>query len=529
MANVTLKEVYKYYEKNPTPAVADFNLDINDKEFVVFVGPSGCGKSTTLRMIAGLEEISYGQVAIDGRIVNNVEPKDRNIAMVFQNYALYPHMSVYDNMAFGLKMARTPREKRDESFIAQKNGRKIGFFGRLFGRVPQELRDEHGEIVKNTHGETLYATLKKKDGTDKLDKNGVPIIAKRRYTDEEKYGRIIRDEHGNPVLIPKVYSRDCTTRESQKDELGYEILDEHGRPKTIHVEHKKGDVVRDSNNEIVYKKRKYTREEIRNKVMEAAEILDITQYLDRKPKAMSGGQRQRVAIGRAIVRKPKVFLMDEPLSNLDAKLRNSMRSEILLLRKRINTTFVYVTHDQTEAMTLGDRIVIMRDGFIQQVGTPAEVFDTPENLFVAGFIGSPQMNFFDAKLVKNADNYAVAINSSIIPLNKQICAKLAANGVAERDIVLGVRPEHISVLKSGEKAKAETTYLDAKVSVSEMMGSELYVHCEVEGVQIIVRIPTIELAKEDRDNIHNGGTLKIAFRSEVIHLFDKETEISLLK
>lgn len=525
MANVTLKEVYKYYEKNPTPAVVDFNLEINDKEFVVFVGPSGCGKSTTLRMIAGLEEISYGQVAIDGRVVNNIEPKDRNIAMVFQNYALYPHMSVFDNMAFGLKMGRTPREERDTSFIAQKNGKKIGFFDKLFGRVPMELRDESGNIVMDANGKTVYATLKKKDGTDKLDKNGVPMIAKRGYIDEEKYGRIIRDEQDNPVLIPKLYSRDCTTRETEKDATGYDILDEHGRPKIVHVEHKKGDVVRDSNNEIVYKMRKYTREEIRNKVMEAAAILDITQYLDRKPKAMSGGQRQRVAIGRAIVRNPKVFLMDEPLSNLDAKLRNQMRSEILLLRKRIDTTFIYVTHDQTEAMTLGDKIVIMRDGFIQQVGRPSQVFDHPENLFVAGFIGSPQMNFFDAELVKVNGQFAVKLYGTTFALSKEQNDRLVANNAQEGTVVLGVRPEHFVVC---EKASDKT--IEAQVTINEMMGSELYVHCTMEDNRdIIVRTPTIGLSKEIKLAIHNGGKLNLTFVPEVMHVFDKETEVSLLK
>ena len=240
-------------------AVQEFNLDIKDKEFIVLVGPSGCGKSTTLRMVAGLEEISGGELYIDGKLMNDVAPKDRDIAMVFQNYALYPHMTVYDNMAFSLKLRHTPK--------------------------------------------------------DEIDK----------------------------------------------------------------------------------------------KVREAAEILDITQYLERKPKALSGGQRQRVAIGRAIVRDPKVMLMDEPLSNLDAKLRNEMRAEIIKLRQRINTTFMYVTHDQTEAMTLGDRIVIMKDGYIQQIGTPQEVFNHPANLFVAGFIGMPVMNFFDAQLKREGDKFFVEV------------------------------------------------------------------------------------------------------------------------
>ena len=274
-------------------AVQQFNIDIADKEFIVLVGPSGCGKSTTLRMIAGLEEISEGEVIIDGRVVNDVPPKDRDIAMVFQNYALYPHMTVYENMAFSLKLKKVDKKTIDE------------------------------------------------------------------------------------------------------------------------------------------------------KVREAAEILDITQYLDRKPKALSGGQRQRVAIGRAIVREPKVFLMDEPLSNLDAKLRNQMRAEIIKLRQRINTTFIYVTHDQTEAMTLGDRIVIMRDGFIQQIGTPQEVFNHPSNLFVAGFIGTPQMNFFDAELKKTGDKYSVVLYGAEFAISEEKQASLKAHGAAAGPVVLGVRPEHI--------------------------------------------------------------------------------------
>ena len=316
MATVTLKNVKKIYpfvsgegkkkkKKKDEPeekkvnlqitdqgvvAVQEFNLDIADKEFIVLVGPSGCGKSTTLRMIAGLEEISDGELYIDGKLMNDVAPKDRDIAMVFQNYALYPHMTVYENMAFSLK-----------------------------------LRKE------------------KKDVIDK-------------------------------------------------------------------------------------------------KVREAAEILDITQYLDRKPKALSGGQRQRVAIGRAIVRDPAVFLMDEPLSNLDAKLRNQMRAEIIKLRERINTTFIYVTHDQTEAMTLGDRIVIMRDGYIQQIGTPQEVFNNPRNLFVAGFIGTPQMNFFDAKLTKEQGKYFVELGGVKVALSEEKQQRLAANNVEPQDVTLGVRP-----------------------------------------------------------------------------------------
>ena len=294
MASVKLTGVKKIYDNNVV-AVHDFDLEIKDKEFVVFVGPSGCGKSTTLRMIAGLEEISDGTVEIDGEVVNDLQPKDRNIAMVFQNYALYPHMTVYDNIAFSLRLQKRPED------------------------------------------------------------------------------------------------------------------------------------------------------EIYDKVTNAAEILGITEYLMRKPRALSGGQRQRVAIGRAMVRHSKVFLMDEPLSNLDAKLRNQMRAEIILLRQKLDTTFVYVTHDQTEAMTLGDRIVIMKDGYIQQVGTPTEVFEMPKNLFVAGFIGAPQMNIIKTQLTKEGDKYYVSPFGVKLPVDGQKGADLAKKGVKTQDIALGVRPEHITL------------------------------------------------------------------------------------
>ena len=346
-------------------AVQEFNLDIKDKEFIVLVGPSGCGKSTTLRMVAGLEEISEGELYIDNKLCNDIAPKDRDIAMVFQNYALYPHMTVYENMAFSLKLAKTPK--------------------------------------------------------DEIDK----------------------------------------------------------------------------------------------KVKEAAEILDITQYLDRKPKALSGGQRQRVAIGRAIVRNPKVLLMDEPLSNLDAKLRNQMRAEIIKLRQRIDTTFIYVTHDQVEAMTLGDRIVIMKDGYIQQIGTPQEVFNHPINLFVAGFIGTPQMNFFDAKLNNNGGKYTVTVQGNEIALTDE--QNNALKGTETMDIVLGIRPVHVHLTDTG---------IEAKIDVTELMGSELHLHLDSNGKDVVAVVPTTEI---DVDNLHGThNTVHYSFKPELVHLFDKKTEKNLL-
>ena len=397
MAKIELRDVVKIYPSG-VKAVDGFSMEIDDNEFIVFVGPSGCGKSTTLRMIAGLEDITEGEILIDGKVVNDIEPKDRDIAMVFQNYALYPHMTVYQNMAFGLKL--------------------------------------------------------RKADLPAYDKNGDPVL----------------DENGQQV----------------------------------------------------YKKRKYTKKEMDERIMEAAKTLEITDYLNRKPKALSGGQRQRVAIGRAIVRKPKVFLMDEPLSNLDAKLRNQMRAEIIELRKKIRTNFIYVTHDQVEAMTLGDRIVIMKDGFVQQIGTPKEVFDYPVNLFVAGFIGSPQMNFFDARLVKRSGGYAVSLGGVLFPLSAKADKKLAEGGIVEQDVVLGVRPEHISLVKGGDKA------IKANVEIAEMMGSETHVHVRQAGKDMIIRTPVLGLDPAIAEAIEKGGEIAYTFTPDVMHVFDKQTGNSLL-
>ena len=387
MAEVSLRHIKKIYpntekkKKKDEPAhrtthlkvtaegivaVDDFNLEIKDREFIVLVGPSGCGKSTTLRMVAGLEEISGGELLIDGKLVNDVAPKDRDIAMVFQSYALYPHMTVRENMAFPLKLKKVPQAEIDK------------------------------------------------------------------------------------------------------------------------------------------------------KVNEAAEILGITEYLERKPKALSGGQRQRVAIGRAIVREPKVLLMDEPLSNLDAKLRNQMRAEIIKLRQRINTTFLYVTHDQTEAMTLGDRIVIMKDGEVQQIGTPQEVFDHPSNLFVSGFIGVPQMNYFDAKLTKTGGKYAVELDGKTIELSPEKQERLAANGVEAQDITLGVRPEHIALFGEGSQMFHGT------VDVSEMMGSSVHLHLQSLGQDVIVIVPTMDLQGIHHDGISIGQEIAFTFGGNVVHVFAKD-------
>ena len=368
MADLSLKNIYKRYSGGVV-AVSDFNLEIADKEFIILVGPSGCGKSTTLRMIAGLEEISDGELYIDGRLVNEVAPKDRDIAMVFQNYALYPHMTVFENMAFGLKLRKMPRD------------------------------------------------------------------------------------------------------------------------------------------------------EIKRRVQEAAEILDIEHLLDRKPKALSGGQRQRVALGRAIVREPKVFLMDEPLSNLDAKLRVQMRTEIGKLHQKLQTTFIYVTHDQTEAMTMGSRIVVMKDGIVQQVDSPMNLYNTPSNKFVAGFIGSPQMNFIDAKLEKVENDAYLTFGQSKVKLPAGKVDSIPAEYFG-KDVTMGIRPEDLHDDEAFISASADSV-VNANVEITEMMGAETYLYLKIEGVAFTARV-------NPRSTSKIGDTIKIALDPNKIHLFDKETEITIL-
>ncbi len=366
MASVSLKNICKAYP-NGFEAVKDFNLDVNDKEFIIFVGPSGCGKSTTLRMIAGLEDITSGELRISDKIVNDVEPKDRDIAMVFQNYALYPHMTVYDNMAFGLKLRKVP-----------------------------------------------------KDEIDKM-------------------------------------------------------------------------------------------------VKEAAQILDLTPLLDRKPKALSGGQRQRVAMGRAIVRNPKVFLMDEPLSNLDAKLRVQMRIEIAKLHQRLGTTIIYVTHDQTEAMTLGTRIVVMKDGLIQQVDTPQNLYEKPQNLFVAGFMGSPQMNFLDAVVEAKGDSAVLKVAGNTIALPPAKTKKVIEGGYIGKTVSFGIRPEDVYDSEMFIETSPQSVF-EAAIKVYELLGAEVYLYFDLDEFQMTARV-------DPRTTARPGDVVKFAIDVEKIHIFDKETEL----
>ena len=368
MASLSLTNVCKVYP-NGFEAVKDFNLEVEDQEFIIFVGPSGCGKSTTLRMIAGLEEISSGELKIDGRVVNDVEPKDRDIAMVFQNYALYPHMTVFDNMAFGLKLRKVPKD------------------------------------------------------------------------------------------------------------------------------------------------------EIKKKVEEAAKILDLEKLLDRKPKALSGGQRQRVAMGRAIVRNPKVFLMDEPLSNLDAKLRVQMRIEISKIHQRLGATIIYVTHDQTEAMTLGTRIVVMKDGVVQQVDTPQHLYEQPGNLFVAGFMGSPQMNFLDAQIAEKGGDLIAKVGEYDIVIPAAKAKVLKDGGYVGKTVVLGIRPEDIHDSQMFIEASPSVP-MTSTVKVYELLGAEVFLYFDVNGTQVTARV-------DPRTNSKTGDTIKFAFDMEKSHFFDKETELTI--
>ena len=368
MASLSLKNICKVYP-NGFEAVKDFNLEVEDQEFIIFVGPSGCGKSTTLRMIAGLEEISSGEFKIDGKLMNDVEPKDRDIAMVFQNYALYPHMTVFDNMAFGLKLRKVPKD------------------------------------------------------------------------------------------------------------------------------------------------------EIKKKVEEAAKILDLEKLLDRKPKALSGGQRQRGAMVRAIVRNPKVFLMDEPLSNLDAKLRVQMRAEIASLHNRLKATIIYVTHDQTEAMTLGTRIVVLKDGVIMQVDSPQKLYNEPNNLFVAGFIGSPQMNFVDAACKVEGEKVTLSFENTSIVLPAAKAKKVADGGYNGKTVVMGIRPEDIGDSEAELAAHKDSSF-ETEVTGYELLGSEVLLYYNVAGSNMTAKV-------DSRTTARLGDHIRLAIDPEKIHVFDKETELTI--
>ena len=434
MSTLKFNNVNKIYD-NKVQAVFDFNLEVADKEFIVFVGPSGCGKSTTLRMIAGLEDITSGEIYIDDTLINDVPPKDRNIAMVFQNYALYPHMTVYENMAFALKLRKIPKPVLDQE------------------------------------GKPTYT----------VDKEAIAAL--------QKDIKVLMKENGNQDAIAEIEAQIKELEENPSAEV----------VKWVH----------------------YTKAEINEKIQEAARILGLEPYLKRKPAALSGGQRQRVALGRAIVRNPKVFLMDEPLSNLDAKLRVAMRSEIAKIHERVGATTIYVTHDQTEAMTMATRIVIMKDGYIQQIGSPKEVYSCPNNMFVGGFIGSPAMNFFNGSFdgknfvfdTEEGENPAkVALNKKQVELLKEY---------KDKKVVLGVRPEHIyvDIDAAGENRGTE---IEMECDISELLGSEFIVYGFINGQRTIVKTNA-------KNEVLGKSVHKYAFDMEQIHFFDPETTNNIAK
>ena len=562
MAGLSLRHIYKVYQskekekkrkkkddgakkrKGDFLAVRDFNMEIEDGEFIVFVGPSGCGKSTTLRMIAGLEEITAGDLYIGDRLVNDVEPKDRDIAMVFQNYALYPHMTAGENIGFGLKMRKVATPKNDENGnpvlaidkkkirelknslktvhidirYAEENDVELVFKYRLC-----EIKAEYEKLLKEKN-----AALDGKSGEQAKE-----ILLS--YTEREK---AISDLVNEVLAAQKAVINEIRLRYAGKNEKAEEagnLAKELANRASVNLgdiresdiklalTERKKKLERDleyyTNTPVqVYEYRHIPKEEIEKKVKWASEVLGVTELLDIKPKAMSGGQRQRIALGRAIVREPKVMLLDEPLSNLDAKLRTTMRSEIVKLHNELKTTFIYVTHDQIEAMTMGTRIVVMKLGVIQQIDNPTNLFDFPENKFVAGFIGTPQMNFFDVTIKKNGKNLDVKYpNGEMQSYNLANMRTIKPEYLDgnEHGVTLGIRGENVTFDEKG---------ISAKLSIKEILGNTTQMF-----VKITPESPDSIICVNDRNDYRQGDTVKIFFDEKRIHLFDDETELSIME
>ncbi len=562
MAGLSLRHIYKVYQskekekkrkkkddgakkrKGDFLAVRDFNMEIEDGEFIVFVGPSGCGKSTTLRMIAGLEEITAGDLYIGDRLVNDVEPKDRDIAMVFQNYALYPHMTAGENIGFGLKMRKVATPKNDE------NGNPVLAIDK---KKIRELKNS----LKTVHIDIRYA-----------EENDVELVFKYRLCEiKAEYEKLLKEKNAaldgksgeqakeillsfserekaiadlvNEVLAAqKAVINEIRLRYAGKNEKAEEagnLAKELANKASVNLgdiresdiklalTERKKKLERDleyyTNRPVqVYEYRHIPKEEIEKKVKWASEVLGVTELLDIKPKAMSGGQRQRIALGRAIVREPKVMLLDEPLSNLDAKLRTTMRSEIVKLHNELKTTFIYVTHDQIEAMTMGTRIVVMKLGVIQQIDNPTNLFDFPENKFVAGFIGTPQMNFFDVTIKKNGKNLDVKYpNGEMQSYNLANMRTIKPEYLDgnEHGVTLGIRGENVTFDEKG---------ISAKLSIKEILGNTTQMF-----VKITPESPDSIICVNDRNDYRQGDTVKIFFDEKRIHLFDDETELSIME
>ena len=501
MSTLSLKNINKIYPNN-VQAVFDFNLEIADKEFIVFVGPSGCGKSTTLRMIAGLEEITSGELYIDNRLVNNVVPQDRGVAMVFQNYALYPHMTVKQNISFALKHCKMemPVYKENEKYNELTESIKV---------LLKQIDAIDKKINKKNIDENLFTQR------DELYQQVVNLLNEREKYQEQVLGKdelrakkveaTIKQLEKRIVFMEKSFER-C--KDEEKKKVIVDGINE--RKERINILNEDLEFLK--NNDVPLSvKRKMKWHEVLVEVYNAVDILDLKKYMYRKPAALSGGQRQRVALGRTIVRHPKVFLMDEPLSNLDAKLRVQTRSEISKIHKRVGATTVYVTHDQTEAMTMADRIVIMKDGHIQQIGTPSELFSDPVNVFVAGFIGNPPTNFIKGKYengkVLFGDNCVITVSES----DKKILANY--NG---KEIILGIRPENI-YLSNTNSVESKTEAFKMKCSFTELLGFEIAVYFKHENGELIMKIPS--------DNkIESDDEVSICFDKTKILFFDSKTE-----
>ena len=631
MANVSLKNIYKIYPsldkkyRDGVLAVSNFSMEIEDNEFIVFVGPSGCGKSTTLRMIAGLEDISSGELYIDNQYMNDTEPKNRDISMVFQNYALYPHMTAYQNIAFGLKLRKKKEPKFVENEEVTKNllkikelknennwiykktskidnevfnlDKKCNKREEFLKEVEEELNKDiytkyHTNEIKNkliklnSYKNQITSEIKSlKDKISKLKEEAELLKKKsseneseiqRKYEDLLQYqlqdydNAKIRKLKNNLVFYNKVKAKDekkkekvikkLTAASNQLNQLLEKIKDSKYKDidnnSQLQEEYFKMEIEQDylmedinfykreveifnsrektildrieetnkkikfyqENKQPVYIYRHYSKAEIDQKVMKAAKVLDIEKLLGRKPREMSGGQRQRIALGRSIVREPKVFLLDEPLSNLDAKLRSVMRSEITKLHNELKTTFIYVTHDQIEAMTMGTRIVVMKDGFIQQIDTPTNLFDYPDNVFVAGFIGTPQMNFFNGKgSVKNNELVFNFTNGETLKfdLSKTRLLKDEWKEFTDKELVLGIRGENLYISDEG---------LKAKITLMEVLGNGTHIHLQVENIE-----NKVILLLQERTNLKIGDEIRINFSNEAIHLFDKETTHTIMQ
>ncbi len=562
MAGISLRHIYKVYQskekekkrkkkddgakkrKGDFLAVRDFNMEIEDGEFIVFVGPSGCGKSTTLRMIAGLEEITAGDLYIGDRLVNDVEPKDRDIAMVFQNYALYPHMTAGENIGFGLKMRKVATPKNDENGnpVLAIDKKKIRELKNSLKTVHIDIRyaeENDAELVFKYRLCEIKAEYEKllKEKNAALDgKSGEQ--AKEILLSFSEREKAIADLVNEVLAAQKAVINEIRLRYAGKNERSEEagkLAKELANKASVNLgdiresdiklalTERKKKLERDleyyTNTPVqVYEYRHIPKEEIEKKVKWASEVLGVTELLDIKPKAMSGGQRQRIALGRAIVREPKVMLLDEPLSNLDAKLRTTMRSEIVKLHNELKTTFIYVTHDQIEAMTMGTRIVVMKLGVIQQIDNPTNLFDFPENKFVAGFIGTPQMNFFDVTIKKNGKNLDVKYpNGEMQSYNLANMRTIKPEYLDgnEHGVTLGIRGENVTFDEKG---------ISAKLSIKEILGNTTQMF-----VKITPESPDSIICVNDRNDYRQGDTVKIFFDEKRIHLFDDETELSIME